>query len=278
MGRDGRRRRCWFELVQGDRHFCLLRGHECGHSCPPNGRDIPRSLQESGPTREAEYRRRSSFRNRQECLSPAGTAEQCNYAASFRPTKDPLISPTVSTKYLQLAELLKQKSLRRGNFTLASGKTSTYYIDGKLTCMDPAGAACIADAILSEIRDMEVDAVGGMDMGATPIIGAVAASSFRSGRPLPTFVVRKDVKAHGTMKLIEGPIPDAPCKVVIVDDVVTSGGSILKAIDAVEAKGVTVILAISILDRNAGASEALSQRGIPYHPLVTLPDIGINER
>ena len=161
----------------------------------------------------------------------------------------------MSTKYPKLAELLKQKSLRFGKFTLASGKTSSYYIDGKLTVMDAAGAAAVAEAILAEISDLPLDAIGGMDMGATPIMGAVAVASHHAGRPLPTFVVRKEVKAHGTQKRIEGPIPKGACKVVIVDDVVTSGGSILKAIDAVEDCGCKVLLAISVLDRNAGATE-----------------------
>lgn len=179
------------------------------------------------------------------------------------------------TRYPQLAELLKQKSLKFGNFTLASGRTSTYYIDGRLTSFDPAGAAAIADAILAEIKDLKIDAVGGMDMGATPIVGAVACRSHHIGRPIPTFVVRKEVKKHGTQKLIEGPIPQAPCKVVIVDDVVTTGDSIIKAIDAAEAHGCEIVLAISVLDRNAGATETLAARNIPYRPLVTLPDLGV---
>ena len=168
-----------------------------------------------------------------------------------------------------------EKSLRRGNFVLASGKQSSYYIDGKLTSMDPEGATVIAEAILKEIEGLPVDAVGGMDMGATPIVGSFAVASYRAGRPLPTFVVRKEVKAHGTMKEIEGPIPAKPSKVIIIDDVVTSGGSILKAIDAVEKAGHQVLLAIAILDRNAGATEALEGRGIRYQPLATLEDIGV---
>ena len=183
----------------------------------------------------------------------------------------------MATRYPQLARLLREKSLKRGQFTLASGKTSDYYIDGKLTCFDPEGSAAIADAILNELADVAVDAIGGMDMGATPIIGAIANRSFHLGRPLPTFIVRKDLKAHGTMKQIEGPIPPGPCKVAVVDDVVTTGGSILKAIDAIEQVGGKVLLALCVLDRNAGAAEALAQRGIPYRPLVTLPDIGIDD-
>jgi orotate phosphoribosyltransferase len=182
----------------------------------------------------------------------------------------------VSTKYPQLAKVIREKSLKHGKFTLASGRTSDYYIDARLSSLDPEGAARMADAILEEIAGMKVDAVGGMDMGATPIVGAVAIRSFQLNKPMPTFVVRKDVKAHGTQKAIEGPIPPPPCNVVIVDDVVTSGGSIIKAIDAVEKHGGKVLLAISVLDRNAGAKEALEARRIPYRPLLTLADIGIS--
>jgi orotate phosphoribosyltransferase len=180
-------------------------------------------------------------------------------------------------RHPKLARLIEQKSLRRGNFILSSGKSSTYYIDGKLTTMDPEGAAAIADAIFTEIEKLPIDAIGGMDMGATPIIGALAIHGYRTGRALPTFVVRKDVKAHGTMKKIEGPIPQTPGKVVIIDDVVTTGKSILDAIDAVTAAGHQVLLAISLLDRNAGASQALAGRGIPYQPLATLEDIGVTD-
>src|SRR5271170_6846175 len=178
------------------------------------------------------------------------------------------------SRYPKLVKLLEQKSLRRGDFTLASGAKSTYYIDGKMTCLDAEGATLVADAILNEIKDLPVDAVGGMDMGATPIVGAVATRSFTAGRPLPVFVVRKDVKQHGTMKLIEGPLKP-PCKVVVIDDVITTGGSIIKAIEAVRAVGCEVLLAISVLDRQAGAHEALKKLNVPYQPLVTLADLGI---
>ena len=182
----------------------------------------------------------------------------------------------MSSRYPKLVKILEEKSLKRGHFILASGRSSDYYIDGKMTCMDPEGATVIADAILSEIANLEVDAVGGMDMGATPIVGAVATRSFQTGRPIPVFVVRKDIKSHGTKKAIEGPLVP-PCRVVIVDDVVTTGGSILKAIDAVEQVGCKVVLAITVLDRNAGAAEALRERMIPYRPLATLTDLGIND-
>jgi orotate phosphoribosyltransferase len=226
--------------------------------------------------------KRSSILARSGCHGRVG---QLEFSGSFRTLTQRIrflcgevhLEGMPMARHPNLARLLEQKSLRRGNFILASGKHSSFYIDGKLTSMDPEGASAIAEAIFAEIKDLRVDAIGGMDMGATPIIGAVAYHGFRSGRPLPTFVVRKDVKGHGTMKKIEGPIPQSPGDVVIVDDVVTTGGSILEAINAVHAAGHRVILAISILDRNAGASQALSARGIPYQPLAVLDDIGVSD-
>ncbi|HVT87604.1 MAG TPA: orotate phosphoribosyltransferase [Tepidisphaeraceae bacterium] len=177
-------------------------------------------------------------------------------------------------KYPELAKFLQQKSLKRGHFVLASGRTSEYYIDGKLTCFDPQGSKLIVEAILNEIKNLPVDAVGGMDMGATPIVGSFVNRCAYIGKAMPTFIVRKDVKAHGTMKLIEGNLP-APCSVVLLDDVVTTGESILKAVKAVRDKGCKVLMAISVLDRNGGARELMEKEGIPYHPLATLEDIGI---
>ena len=180
----------------------------------------------------------------------------------------------MASRYPELVKLLEQKSLRRGKFTLASGAESSFYIDGKMTCLDPEGATLIADAILDEIAALPIDAVGGMDMGATPIVGAVATRSFSRGKPLPVFVVRKEVKQHGTMKPIEGPLKPGS-KVAIIDDVITTGGSIIKAIDAAKAAGCQVLMAICVLDRQAGAAEAMEKLGIPYRPLVTLADLGL---
>jgi len=122
---------------------------------------------------------------------------------------------------------------------------------------------------MEEIKDLPVEAVGGMDMGATPIVGAVAVMSHLRGRPLPVFVVRKEVKQHGTMKPIEGPLP-AGGKVVLIDDVITTGGSILKAVDAVEGgwmPGADGHLCAGPQCRRGGND---GQTGIPYRPLVTL--------
>ncbi|MDZ4755350.1 MAG: orotate phosphoribosyltransferase [Phycisphaerae bacterium] len=182
-----------------------------------------------------------------------------------------------NARHPELARLVNDKAIQRGTFTLASGRQSTYYCDGKLVSFAGDGVALIAEAILHEIRDLDIDAIGGMDMGATPIVSAVALRAHQLGKELPSFIVRKpsEVKAHGTKKNIEGPLPSAPSRVVIVDDVVTSGGSILQAIDAVRERGHTVVLAISVLDRDGGGAEALKTKGVPYRALVTISELGI---
>jgi orotate phosphoribosyltransferase len=180
-------------------------------------------------------------------------------------------------RHPELARFIDEHAIRRGRFKLSGGGTSSYYCDGKLVSFSGAGVALIAEAIIEEIGDLDIDAIGGMDMGATPIVSAVAMRLHQLGRAIPAFVVRKDVKAHGTMKAIEGPLPEKPGRVVIVDDVVTTGGSIITAVEAVRAQGHTVVLAISVLDRDAGGREALRAHGITYRPLVTIAELGICE-
>jgi orotate phosphoribosyltransferase len=191
----------------------------------------------------------------------------------------PSIAPSTSAKpsrHAELVDFIKTHALKFGDFTLSSGAKSTYYIDGKLVSFDPHGVWLIAEAVLAVIQGIDAQAIGGMDMGATPIVSAVALRSHEIGRPLKSFTVRKETKGHGAKKRIEGPLP-AKCKVVIIDDVVTTGDSILKSIDAVEEAGCQVQLAISVVDRDAGAIEALGRRGIPYRPLVHLAELGVNK-
>lgn len=180
-----------------------------------------------------------------------------------------------NARHPELAALVNERAIMRGEFTLASGRKSTYYCDGKQVSFAGDGLALIAEAIDNEIRDRDIDAIGGMDMGATPIVAAFALWRQMQGRPIPSFVVRKDVKGHGTKKDVEGLLPATPSRVVIVDDVVTSGGSIVKAIEAVRAKGHEVVLAISILDRDTGGADALDAIDVPYQPLVTIAELGI---
>ena len=179
-----------------------------------------------------------------------------------------------SPKYPDLANFVRDVALQRGKFVLTSGATSDYYLDGKLINFDPKGIALTVEAIRTEIEDLALDAVGGMDMGATPIVSAFALRSFQLGNAIPTFVVRKQVKEHGTAKPIEGPLP-ASARVAIIDDVVSTGGSIIKAIVGAREAGCKVLAALAIVDRNLGAHEALAELGVEYRPLVTLADLGI---
>jgi len=180
-----------------------------------------------------------------------------------------------TARHPELARFLNEHAIRRGRFTLASGRTSSYYCDGKLVSFSGEGALLIADAILEEIKDIEADAIGGMDMGSTPIVSAVAMRAFQIGRHLPSFIVRKEVKGHGTKKPVEGNLPKEPARVIMVDDVITSGGSIMQAIDVVQELGHTIALTVSVLDRDGGGAERFREKGIPYQPLVTIAELGI---
>lgn len=178
-------------------------------------------------------------------------------------------------RHPELARFLNDHAILRGSFTLVSGRKSTYYCDGKQASFSGEGLALITEAILKELEGVDANAIGGMDMGATPIVAAVALRAQQAGRALPAFVVRKDVKAHGTKKEIEGICPESAQQLVIVDDVITSGGSTIKAIEAVRRTGREVSLVLSVLDRESGGREALEAIGVRYQPLVTISDLGL---
>ncbi len=184
--------------------------------------------------------------------------------------------PRIEARHRELAEHLRARSLNLdGPFELSSGHESPYYLDAKLTGLDPEGITLAVEALVAETRDLVFDAIGGLEFGAAPIIGAFVFRSQEIGKPVAGFVVRKERKAHGTRKRIEGPLPEEPSRVVIVDDVVTSGASILRAIDAIQQKNHSVVRALSIVDREEGAVERLRDQGIEYRPLVTASELGI---
>ncbi len=173
----------------------------------------------------------------------------------------------------RLVQLLKEKSLLTDvTRVLTSGRTSNYYIDAKMTTLDPEGASVTARLILEEIKSLEVDAIGGFTLGADPIVSAVAALSADTERPLPAFIVRKEPKKHGERKMIEGPFQKG-WRVVIVDDVVTTGGSTLKACQAVEEEGGKVVLALALVDRLEGGRQNLENKGYKFLSLLTREDL-----
>jgi orotate phosphoribosyltransferase len=166
----------------------------------------------------------------------------------------------------KLFAILKEKAFRRGRITLASGRESDFYFDMKPAMLDPEGAALMAELILQEIQDVKADCVGGLEMGAVPLIAPVAMRSLDFGRRLPGFFVRKAVKDHGTKKRVDGN-DIAGKSVVILEDVTTTGGSAMDAVKAVTEAGAKVALVISILDRGEGAADLYAEAGIPFKSL-----------
>ncbi|HEY2447107.1 MAG TPA: orotate phosphoribosyltransferase [Rhizomicrobium sp.] len=165
----------------------------------------------------------------------------------------------------ELFALIRERSFRRGKFTLASGRESEMYFNLKPTMMHPRGALLAAHAFLARIRAEGVDLVGGLEMGAVPLMGSLAALSEKEGRPVRTFFVRKKQKQHGTRELIEGLGPGESLKgsrVMIVDDVATTGGSILDAAHTAREAGASVDAALVIIDRGEGAAENLARENI----------------
>lgn len=176
----------------------------------------------------------------------------------------------------RLIALLRRDALRTGQFTLASGRTSHYYVDGRMVTLGAEGASLVGAGVLGILqRRMDITAVGGLTLGADPIVGATLALAGEFGIPhLRGFLVRKEAKEHGTGKRVEGFL-EPGTSVAIVDDVATTGGSSLQAVEAVEALGCRVGCVIAMLDRLEGAGEIFAARGLPFHALVTIRDLGV---
>jgi orotate phosphoribosyltransferase len=176
----------------------------------------------------------------------------------------------------RLIELLRRDTLKRGTFTLASGRTSHYYVDGRKVTLSAAGAALIGAGVMERLAEHpDVQAVGGLTMGADPIVGATLALAGLAGRAdIRGFLVRKEAKTHGTGSRVEGPLAPGTT-VAILDDVATTGGSSLQAVDAVEAMGCRVAVVIVVLDRLEGAAAAFESRGLRFESLLTIRDLGV---
>ena len=175
-----------------------------------------------------------------------------------------------------LKSLILEKSLKFGDFTLASGKKATYYLDCRQITLDSVCAKLIGEGILELLQQNQMpQAVGGMSIGADPITAAVITVAAYKNIPLKGFMVRKQSKDHGTKKFVEGPVT-AGDRVVIVEDVVTTGGSSFDAIEKVEAIGVTVDGIVAIIDRLEGGRELFESKGYAFHSLYTVRDFGIS--
>lgn len=172
----------------------------------------------------------------------------------------------------QLRDVLIRRSLKRGDFTLASGQKSTYYIDGKLTALDARGAYLSAKILLAMLADDVPDAVGGLTLGADPIIGAMLALAGMEDLELKGLIVRKQAKSHGTQSLVEGPAEKGD-RVVVIEDVVTTGGSSMKAIDEIRKLGCTVSRVLALVDREQGGAENLKEIGCRLESVFSIQEL-----
>ena len=174
----------------------------------------------------------------------------------------------------ELISLIKQHALQFGDFTLASGKKASFYLDCRKLTLHPLGANQIGAGMLQMLGESIPAAIGGMAIGADPITAATITLAGQKGINLLGFIVRKEAKQHGTGRQVEGPV-EAGMSVVIVEDVVTSGGSALKAVEAVQEFGLKVTKVLAVIDRLEGGREAIEAAGLQLEALVTVRDLGI---
>lgn len=174
----------------------------------------------------------------------------------------------------RLLELFRERALKFGDFTLASGKKAKYYLDGKQITLHSEGLRLVSEGLLELLEGIDFQAFGGMSIGADPIVGGVLTVAGERGRDLAGFLVRKEAKGHGTGKFVEGPVTPG-MKVVIVDDVVTTGGSALQSVDRIQEFGCEVVQVVAIIDRMEGGAANFAARGLPLKSLLTIADFGL---
>jgi orotate phosphoribosyltransferase len=183
---------------------------------------------------------------------------------------------TVAQDRSRLVAIIKQRSFEKGGERkLASGRTSTYYFNMKPTMLHAEGASLIGRLVLDALQGDSVDLVGGLEMGAVPIAAAVAAVSQSAGKPVSAFFVRKQAKDHGTQSLIEGLAKGETLhgkRVVVVEDVTTTGGSALKAVDALKAEGAVIVRVLTLVDRKEGAAETFAKAGLAFSAILSTDD------
>jgi orotate phosphoribosyltransferase len=174
----------------------------------------------------------------------------------------------------RLLELIKTKALEVRKVTLSSGRTSDYYVDCKRVTLSSEGAHLSAKLMLEKIQP-DIVAVGGLTLGADPIVASITVLSHLRGRGLSGMIVRKEPKKHGTMSYVEGPALEMGAKVAVVEDVVTSGASLLLAIERITAAGYQVTQALALLDRQEGGREAILAKGLVLQALFCRDDLNL---
>ncbi len=175
----------------------------------------------------------------------------------------------------RLRQLLVEKAYLKGDFILTSGKRSDHYFDCKRVTLDPEGLAVASEILVEKLRAAGVTAIGGLAIGADPLVAGVVACSWRLDHPVQGFIVRKEPKEHGTSKWIEGSV-ERGTRVAIIDDVVTSGGSIIKAISTARVEGLEPVVAYTIVDREEGGAANIEREGrLPFEPLVKYSELSL---
>lgn len=176
-----------------------------------------------------------------------------------------------------LIALIQKLSYRKGDFILASGKKSSFYIDMKVTTLHPEGAHLIGELAVETLKksDIDVGGVGGLTLGADPIATSVSLAAYRHGLKWPAFIVRKEAKDHGTSRYVEGTENLAPgASLIVLEDVVTTGGSSIKAIERLREAGYKPAAVLTVVDRQQGGAEAFEKVGVKFLSLVTLSQLG----
>jgi len=190
------------------------------------------------------------------------------------PSDQPSKTASGSSDREQLRDLLYRQSFRHSDqpaFKLTSGQMSRYYVDCKKVTLDPKGAALIGRLVFNRIKSLRPQGIGGLTLGADPIALAVAVTSYLEGQPIPAFIIRKEPKGHGSRAWIEGNLSEG-APVVVVEDVVTTGGSTLKAIDRLKAHGCRILRVVALVDRQEGGREAIEASGCILESLFTVDD------
>ena len=173
----------------------------------------------------------------------------------------------------KLLQIIVKDAYVRGKIILSSGKESDYYIDARRVTLSPEGVYYIANIMLDMVKDSDITAIGGPTLGADPMIGALSVVSYKAGKPLNTFIIRKAAKAHGKQQQVEGPILVSGSKVVIIDDVATTGKAFLHSLDVLQSMDIKVEKAICIVDRNDGAKEAVAEKGCELLSIFNINEI-----
>jgi len=174
----------------------------------------------------------------------------------------------------RLAQIILEKSYKEGDFVLTSGRKSDYYFDCKPTALHPEGSYLIGNLFCGMLEGIDVQGVGGMTLGADPLVSAVTVVSHIKGRPLPGFIVRKQSKGHGTNQFLEGLANFAPGdKVAMLEDVVTTGGTLIKACERVKDAGLQIVAVLAVLDRQEGGRENLADAGYQLKSIFTRADL-----